>query len=72
MDETEPVVHVKCKIRGKPARAFLELKRRGIISSVSDGVVQGILLLEERVAERDLKIERAYELRVARGLEDER
>lgn len=34
------VVHTRCKIKRDPAECFLELKRRGLISSSRDAVVQ--------------------------------
>lgn len=52
------VVHIRCKIEGDPAECFLELKRRGFISSAREAVVQGIICLHEKILERDLQIAR--------------
>lgn len=48
-------IHVKCAISGEPAQIFLDLKRRGIVLSAHDAVVQGLLSLHERVLQRDLQ-----------------
>jgi hypothetical protein len=49
-------VSVRCIISGEPAKIFLELKRRGIVRSTRDAVVQGLMSLHERIVQRDLKI----------------
>jgi hypothetical protein len=46
---------INCEIRGKPAEIFNELKRRGLITSARDAVVQGLACLYEKVLERDLR-----------------
>lgn len=51
-------MRVNCEISGEPARIFLELKQRGIVSSARDAVVQGLLSLHERVLQRDLQLAR--------------
>lgn len=48
-------VYVKCTLRGEPARIILELKERGIVKSVREAVVQGLLTFYEKTMERDLK-----------------
>jgi hypothetical protein len=65
--EGEERLYVKCMLRGEPARMVRELKRRGIIKSVREAVVQGILILYERTTERDLKMAQA---RASRHLEE--
>jgi len=62
------VVHIRCKIEGDPAECFLELKRRGFISSAREAVVQGIICLHEKVVERDLK---TAQLAASRRLSEE-
>lgn len=49
-------VHIKCKIEGEPAEFLLELKRRGIVSSAREAVVQGIICLREKVLQRGLQM----------------
>jgi hypothetical protein len=54
--------------KGDPAEFFLELKRRGIVASSRDAVVQGIICLHEKVVERDLK---TAQLAASRRLSEE-
>lgn len=63
-DET---LYVKCVLRGEPAKIVRELKSRGLVKSVREAVVQGLLLLYEKTAERDLKRAQA---RAGRRLEE--
>lgn len=42
MRENDDIVHVRCVIKGEPARMILEPKRRGTVASVKEAVVQGI------------------------------
>jgi len=51
----EQVIHVRCYIKGEPAQLLRELKERGVVSSVREAVVHGILALYEKTIERDLK-----------------
>jgi hypothetical protein len=51
----EDVVYVKCVLRGEPARIVRELKERGVACSVREIVVQGLVALEERTLEREIK-----------------
>jgi hypothetical protein len=55
-ESQEHKVSVRCIISGEPAKIFLELKRRGIVRSTRDAVVQGLMSLHERIVQRDLKI----------------
>jgi len=61
-------VYVKCTLRGEPARIVVELKERGVVRSVREAVVHGLLALYEKTMERDLK--RAQVL-ASRRLEEE-
>ena len=61
-------VHIKCAISGEPAQIFLDLKRRGIVLSAHDAVVQGLLSLHERVLQRDLQ---AAQLKASQKLSEE-
>lgn len=51
----EERVRINCEVRGKPAEIFNELRRRGLVTSARDAVVQGLACLYEKVLERDLK-----------------
>ena len=53
--ESSEKLHVKCTLTGEPARIVLELKERGIVASVREAVVHGILAFYEKTSERDLK-----------------
>ena len=67
LKETDKV-YVKCTLRGEPARIVVELKERGIVRSVREAVVQGLLTFYEKTMERDLKRAQA---RTSRRLEEE-
>ena len=67
LKETDKV-YVKCTLRGEPARIVVELKERGIVRSVREAVVQGLLTFYEKTMERDLKRAQA---RASRRLEEE-
>jgi len=53
--EETAIVWVKCELEGKPARIVKELKRRGIVKSVREAVVQGLLTYWDQVMVRDLR-----------------
>ncbi len=67
MDTGEERLYVKCVLSGEPALIVRELKERGIVKSVREAVVQGLLLLYEKTAERDLRMAQA---RASRRLEE--
>jgi len=46
---------INCEITGKPAQIFLDLKKRGLVTSARDAVVQGLTCLYEKVLQRDLQ-----------------
>lgn len=48
-------VSVKCTLKGELPWIFLELKERGIVKSVREAMVQGLLAIYDRTMERDLK-----------------
>lgn len=48
-------VRLSLALRGEIARILIELRRRGVIRSYSDGVCQGIRLFYEKVLEQDLR-----------------
>ena len=51
----EDKVWVNFVLTGEPAKVILEAKRRGITKSTRDAVVQGLLALNDKMVERDLK-----------------
>lgn len=48
-------VRINVAIRGEPAKILQILKKRGIVTSMTDAVVQGTWALYEKVVERDIK-----------------
>jgi len=46
-------VRINIKLEGEPAKILLELKKRGLVLSNRDAVVEGILALHEKVLQRD-------------------
>ena len=51
----DDTVHVRCVIKGEPARMIRELKRRGIVTSVKEAVVQGLYAYYDTILQHDLK-----------------
>jgi hypothetical protein len=56
-------VRINTVINGEPAEILLELKKRGIILSNTDAVIQGLLALYEKVVQRDLEVARLRSLK---------
>ena len=63
--EEQSKVRVNCTLTGKPAEALLDLKKRGIVISVREGVTQGLLVLHDQIIEKDLKEARLKTLSLA-------
>ena len=61
-------VRVNTIIMGEPARWLKEWKRRGLVTSYTDAIIQALRAMHERVTEQDLKI---IQLRNMRGEEEE-
>jgi len=51
----EERLRINTVIRGEPAKILLELKRRGIVTSNTDAIIQALRALYEKVVEQDLK-----------------
>lgn len=51
----EDKVRINITLRGEPAQWLRGWKRRGLVTSCSDAVIQAFRLFEERVIERDLR-----------------
>jgi len=67
-ESNEAKIFIKCAIIGEPAEIFLELKRRGIVRSARDAFVQGVICLNDKILQRDLKV---AQLKASRRLEEE-
>ena len=48
-------VRINTIIVGEPAKWLEDWKRRGLITSFTDGVLQALWVLHEKVTEQDLK-----------------
>ena len=59
----EPKVRINTTISGQPAEILLELKRRGIVTSNTDAVIQALFALHEKVLDRDLRLARLRTLK---------
>lgn len=51
-----PRVRINTVIVGEPARWLIEWKRRGIVTSYTDAVIQAFRALHEKITEQDLKV----------------
>lgn len=49
------ILYVRCELEGKPAEIVDELKRRGIVKSAREAMVQGLLTYWDQVMTRDLR-----------------
>jgi len=61
-------VRVNTIIVGEPARWLEEWKRRGLVTSYTDAIIQALRAMHERITEQDLKI---IQLRNMKGEEEE-
>ena len=61
-------IYVKCTLEGEPARIVRELKQRGLVASVREAVVHGILTYHEKILHRDLEL---AQLKASRRLDRE-
>lgn len=67
--ENKPLkVEVRCTLKEDPARIILELKERGVVATVREAVVHGLLALHERILDRDLK---EAQVKASKRLNDE-
>jgi len=63
----KPRVRINTVIVGEPARWLIEWKRRGIVTSYTDALIQAFRALHEKITEQDLK---AMQLMNYRRMED--
>ena len=59
----ENSVRINCSINGEAAQILLNLKKRGIVKSNREAVVQGLISLQKEILERDLRIARLKTLK---------
>jgi hypothetical protein len=53
----EKGIRINMKVEGEPAEWLDEWKRRGLVTSYTDAVVQALRTFNERITEQDLKSE---------------
>jgi len=51
-------IRINMKVEGEPAEWLEEWKRRGLVTSYTDAVVQSLRSLKEKITEQDLKAAR--------------
>ena len=56
MKNAEKGIRINMKVEGESAEFLIELKRRGIITSYTDAVIQALRLYSEKIVEQDLKL----------------
>lgn len=61
--ERECKVRINAVLTGEPAKWLMEWKRRGLITSYTDGVIQALKALNEKMTEMDLKLIQLRNLR---------
>jgi len=49
-------VRINMVVEGEPAEWLSDWKRRGLVSSYTDGVIQGLRAFNEKIIEQDLKL----------------
>ena len=55
MKNAEKGIRINMKVEGEPAEWLDEWKRRGLVTSYTDAVVQALRTLNEKITEQDLK-----------------
>lgn len=53
--QNEKQVRINMVVTDEPAQWLNEWKRRGLITSYTDGVIQGLRTFNEKIIEQDLK-----------------
>jgi len=66
--DRECKVRINTVISGEPAKWLAEWKRRGLITSYTDGVIQALKALNEKMTEQDLRL---IQLRNLKNTENE-
>ncbi len=54
-DEKSPSVRINTTVKGEPARWLEEWKRRGLVTSYTDAIIQALRTFNEKITEQDLK-----------------
>jgi len=48
-------IRINMIVEGEPAKWLIDWRRRGLVTSYTDGVIQAIRALNDKVTEQDLK-----------------
>ncbi len=54
-EKNEPRVRINLVLKGEPAEWLIKWRRRGLVSSYADAVIQALRALHEKIVEQDLK-----------------
>jgi hypothetical protein len=54
-NQDESKIRINTTVIGEPARWLSEWKRRGLVTSYTDAVIQALRVFNERMIEQDLK-----------------
>ncbi|GAH34012.1 unnamed protein product [marine sediment metagenome] len=54
-DKKDSSVRINTTVTGEPAKWLEEWKRRGLVTSYTDAVIQALRAFKEKVTEQDLK-----------------
>ena len=65
MPKSAQKIRINTSISGEPAEILLELKRRGIVTSNTDAVIQALYAFHEKILDRDLRLARLKTLKEA-------
>ena len=57
-------VRINTIVTGEPAKWLMEWKRRGLVTSYSDAILQALRLFNEKITEQDLKIAQLSKIKV--------
>jgi hypothetical protein len=55
LEKTKGWIRINMVVEGEPAKWLSEWKRRGLMTSYTDAVIQALRALHDKVSEQDLK-----------------
>ena len=61
-------VRINTEITGEPAKWLEEWKRRGLVTSYTDAIIQALRIFNEKITDQDLKL---VQLKNMRNVEEE-
>jgi hypothetical protein len=60
---TDKGIRINMKVEGEPAEWLAEWKRRGLITSYTDAVIQALRAYNEKITELDLRMTQLHNIR---------